>query len=114
MARTIWKTSLFQKLITDPESFLRDEFEHLIDATFKDRLSWSDIVRLCEARLERCNWDRLEQDTLLALLHVQDDEFKRLSAILDQRNKLRLLVGRSKSGAGNDVLQGTEKEPGDD
>lgn len=98
---------LFQKLITEPESFSGGEFAHLIDTTFKDRLSWSDIVRLCEARLQRCNWDRLEQDTLLALLHGQDEEFERLTAILDQRNKLRLLVIRSEGGTGNEVLLGT-------
>lgn len=88
---------------------------HLLDTTFKGRLSWSDEIKLFEARLQRCKWDRLEQDVLLAILRGEQKEYERLNIILDQRNKLRLLVVRSGGGAGNDVLQGTaERRLGDE
>lgn len=100
---------LFQKLVTQPESFSGEEFAQLADETFRDRLSTTDKIMLIEARLHRCMDNRLERDALLAIIRRQHGEYERLMEILKHRNALRSVSGNG--NANNDSspdIQGGE------
>jgi hypothetical protein len=86
--------AVFYKLVTQPEFFGREEFEHLCDVTFKNRLSNAEVYDLRVTRLEKMKsvGSGLERNILLAIIYGDDEEHERLSAIIKRRNKLGLTV----------------------
>jgi hypothetical protein len=85
---------LLYKLVTQPEFFDREEFEHLCDVAFKNRLSNAEVYDLRVTRLEKKKSVRsgLERNILLAIIYGDDEEHERLSAIIKRRNQLGLTV----------------------
>lgn len=92
----------FQKLISEPESFTEEAFQHLAEVIFTERLTLRDKMALIEARSRKRNEDPLAHDALRAILHRKHDEFERLMSILDHRIELGRLVDESGGGALND------------
>jgi len=83
----------FQRLMSAPETFTQDEFEQLVDVTFRDRLSRGEIFELMEKQLRNGRHESpLEAKALLAIMEGDRNESGRLLGILDRCNSLGLKV----------------------
>jgi hypothetical protein len=76
-------------LFNQPWVFDGDEFDQLCEL-FK--LSYSEIEGLIAERIRKLAKDRLERDTLLAILDGDDAKFERLSSMLKKRKALGIKV----------------------
>jgi hypothetical protein len=77
-------------LLSTPETLNQQDFERLCDSL---HLRLVEIEPLIARRVRYRNYsDKLEQQTLLAIIEDRDDDVKRLYSILDRRNALSLKV----------------------
>ena len=89
---------LFQELIDAPHAFTLEEFDARIKR-FRDRLPFEAIDALFLRRVENYPFkDKLEQQMLLAILRGKYQEYERLCAIHDKRERLGLKVLEGKTG----------------
>jgi hypothetical protein len=83
---------LFQRLLSEPQSFEQKEFENLVDSVFRDRLAFGDVETLIAKRIQSNVKDTLERDALLAIMNGDMEESSRLHNAIKRRNQLGLRV----------------------
>ena len=83
---------LFQRLLSEPNTFEQKEFENLVDFTFRSRLSFGDIEALIAKRIQLSVKDTLERNTLLAIINGDTEGASRLHNAIKRRNQLGLRV----------------------
>ena len=89
---------LFQELIDAPHAFTLEEFDARVKR-FRNRLSFKAIEALILRRVEKYPFkDGLEQQMLLAILRGEYQEYERLCAIHEKRERLGLKVLDGKMG----------------
>jgi hypothetical protein len=77
-------------LFSTPEALNQQDFERLCDSL---KLRLDEVEPLIARRVRYRNYsDKLEQQTLLAIIEGRDGDVKRLFGVLDRRNALSLEV----------------------
>ncbi len=84
--------ALFQRLLSEPQTFEQKEFENLVDFDFRSRLSFDDKEKLIAKRIQINVKDMLERNALLAIIDGDTDEASRLHDAIKRRNQLGLRV----------------------